>query len=171
MNIQRGRDHGIPDYNTARQLYGLEAVTSFRRDHINTTELAALLGSLYDSVDKIDLWVGALAEDHLPDASVGPLLAAGISEQFVRLRDGDRFFYLWDQDLLDPMVASVIDLQTRRLSDVIMDNTDITDMASDSFRATSGIPEPSSVLVWFTLILAGVGQSLAGRNRPGLTPA
>ena len=29
LNIQRGRDHGLPDYNTAREEYGLERVTSF----------------------------------------------------------------------------------------------------------------------------------------------
>ncbi|MCH8193697.1 MAG: hypothetical protein IIA65_06740, partial [Planctomycetes bacterium] len=34
--------------------------------------------------------VGGLAEDHLPGASVGPLVAAGIIEQFTALRDGDR---------------------------------------------------------------------------------
>jgi dual oxidase len=29
VNIQRGRDHGLPDYNTAREAYGLERKTDF----------------------------------------------------------------------------------------------------------------------------------------------
>jgi dual oxidase len=29
VNIQRGRDHGLPDYNTAREAYGLERKTKF----------------------------------------------------------------------------------------------------------------------------------------------
>ena len=29
VNIQRGRDHGVPDFNTVRQYYGLPALTSF----------------------------------------------------------------------------------------------------------------------------------------------
>jgi hypothetical protein len=38
--------------------------------------------------------VGALAEDHAPGADVGPLTRAVLVDQFTRLRDGDRFFYL-----------------------------------------------------------------------------
>ena len=29
VNIQRGRDHGLPDYNTARKAYGLTAKEKF----------------------------------------------------------------------------------------------------------------------------------------------
>ncbi len=29
LNIQRGRDHGLPDYNTVREAYGLDRIEKF----------------------------------------------------------------------------------------------------------------------------------------------
>jgi peroxidase len=41
----------------------------------------------------VDLWVGGLAEDHMPGAMVGPTFSIILRDQFERLRDGDRFWY------------------------------------------------------------------------------
>ena len=35
LNIQRGRDHGVSDYNTVRAAYGLPRIRSF--DEINNS--------------------------------------------------------------------------------------------------------------------------------------
>src|SRR5262249_33572079 len=91
-NIQRGRDHGIANYNAVRVAYGLPAVTSFGQISSNPV-IQAKLQQLYQNVDNIDLWVGALAEDHVSGSSTGALVRAGLVDQFRRLRDGDRFFY------------------------------------------------------------------------------
>lgn len=47
VNIQRGRDHGLPDYNTAREAYGLARKENFHdirannnNSHIPTTVCA-----------------------------------------------------------------------------------------------------------------------------------
>jgi len=128
LNIQRGRDHGLADYNDTREAYGLPRVTSF--DQItDNDELADALQEVYGSVNNIDLWVGCLAEDHADGASVGPLVSAIVSDQFERLRDGDRFWYenQFTGDQLD-------DLHDLRLSDVIKRNTQIDNIQSDVFR-------------------------------------
>ena len=58
LNIQRGRDHGLADYNTVRAAYGLPKVTSFAQI-TSDPQLQAQLKQLYGSVNNIDLWVGA----------------------------------------------------------------------------------------------------------------
>src|SRR5207249_8740239 len=92
LNIQRGRDHGLPDYNTVRAAYGLRRVTAFSQITSNV-DVQNKLRSLYGNVNNIDLWVGALAEDHVAGSSTGPLIRAALKDQFTRLRDGDRFWY------------------------------------------------------------------------------
>src|SRR5262249_8042949 len=92
LNIQRGRDHGLSDYNAIRQSYGLGRVTSFA-DITSAPTLQQKLHDLYGNVDNIDPWVGGLAEDHLPGTSTGPLISAVLRDQFTRLRSGDRFWY------------------------------------------------------------------------------
>src|SRR5438270_10189628 len=92
-DIQRGRDDGLTDYNSMRTAYGLPRVTSFAQITSNV-QVQQKLQQLYGSVDKIDAFVGALAEDHVPGADVGPLTKAVLVDQFTRLRDGDRLFYL-----------------------------------------------------------------------------
>src|SRR5205085_9510821 len=53
LNIQRGRDHGIANYNAVRVGYGLPAVTSFSQISSNPT-IQAKLQQLYQNVDNID---------------------------------------------------------------------------------------------------------------------
>jgi len=39
VNIQRGRDHGLPDYNTARAAFGLKKWENFTEFANNCTEI------------------------------------------------------------------------------------------------------------------------------------
>src|SRR5262249_11527103 len=52
LNIQRGRDHGLADYNTMRAAYGLPRVTSFAQITSNP-DVQAKLRQLYGSVNNI----------------------------------------------------------------------------------------------------------------------
>ena len=103
----RGRDHGLPDYNTVRAAYGLKRVTTFSQVSSNS-DVQDALEDLYGTVDNIDVWVGALAEDHLPGSSVGALITAGLQDQLRRCAKGDRFFHDRDPDLKQLAVTAVI---------------------------------------------------------------
>ncbi|HTP26281.1 MAG TPA: peroxidase family protein, partial [Anaeromyxobacteraceae bacterium] len=126
-NIQRGRDHGLADYNTTRRSYGLPPVSSFSQITTNP-ELQHKLQGLYGSVNDIDLWVGGLAEDHVPGASVGRTFRRIIADQFERLRDGDRYWY--ERIFAGQALA---DLNATRLSDVIRRNSTITNLQDNVF--------------------------------------
>ena len=121
LNIQRGRDHGLPDYNQCRKDFGLSAVTSFS-DITSDRDLQHKLEDVYDVVNSIDPWVGALAEDHLHGANVGELISKVLVDQFERLRDGDRFWYENDSALSH---REKEEISKTRLSDIIKRNTGI----------------------------------------------
>jgi len=146
LNIQRGREHGLPGYNQLRLALNLAPAEGFA-DITSDVSLQTALASMYGSVDEVDSWVGALAEDHLPGASVGELLAVGISEQFVRMRDGDRFFFQWDDAF---STAEREALAATRLSDVLARNTSVASLQENVFV----VPEPNAG------VLAALGLAL-----------
>jgi peroxidase len=131
LNLQRGRDHGLADYNTIRAAYGLPRVTSF--DQI-TSNIALRNGlrQLYGNVDNIDAWIGGLSEDHVPGTSTGPLIRAVLQNQFTRVRDGDRFWYQ-NQDIYVPPGYGVHSLAETTLADVIARNTDNAHLQDNVF--------------------------------------
>jgi peroxidase len=150
LNIQRGRDHGLPDYNALRVAYGLSAVTSF--DQItNDPTLAAALQSLYGDVNNIDPWVGGLAETPLGTSHVGPLITAALIDQFTRARDGDRFWFLNDDSLTATEKQMILDSS---LCDIILRNTSLTNLQPAVF--VSAVPEPSTYAVLGCGVLVGL---------------
>lgn len=136
LNIQRGRDHGLPSYVEMRALLGLPAIDSFD-DITSNASLAGAMAGQYGDVSKVDLYVGQLAEDHMPGASVGPTLAAGLVEQFSRLRDGDRFWFQFDDSFTE---EEKYGLSQTRLSQIIMQNTGLRTIQPNVFFAA--VPEP-----------------------------
>lgn len=127
LDIQRGRDHGLADYNTIRAAYGLPRVTSFAQI-TSDPALRQQLRDLYGSVDNIDAFVGGLAEDRVRGASVGPLFRRIVADQFERVRDGDRFWY--ERDLAARDLAEV---RRTSLSDIIRRTTTIANIQDDAF--------------------------------------
>ncbi len=144
LNIQRGRDHGLPNYNAARKFYTGTKAQNFSQVTSNKT-LADSLQKLYGSVDNIDLWVGLLAEDHVTGTSVGNTIYQMLKTQFESLRDGDFYFYQNDPYLSSAQLKRV---NTTKLSDIIRRNTALTNVQSNVFftnacpgDTSSGVPD------------------------------
>jgi hypothetical protein len=164
LNIQRGRDHGLPTYNEMRLALGLGAVGYGDGSFLSNAEL--LLMDVYADVNDIDLWVGLLSEIHYGDGMVGETTYAILFDQFWRLMNGDAFWY---EDFLTQDQVAEVDLTL--LSDIILRNTDIQWMQENVFltalRDGSGgnetsIPEPAALSLFG---LGLVGLLAANRRR------
>jgi hypothetical protein len=108
LDIQRGRDHGLPSLNQTRMAYGLEPHRSFERLTPDRRARSALRKA-YGSIDEVDLVVGGLAEPHLRGAMVGETFFTILVDQFRRLRDGDRFWY---ESYLPPDLVRLVNRRT-----------------------------------------------------------
>ncbi|XP_076805586.1 dual oxidase 2-like isoform X1 [Clavelina lepadiformis] len=105
LNIQRGRDHGLPDYNTARRAFGLQEKQTFeeinptlfntqsgKTERANGTGVLERLKQVHNNtLSKVDVWTGGLLETQ--QGGPGELFRAIIRDQFLRIRDGDRFWF------------------------------------------------------------------------------
>lgn len=121
LNMQRGRDRGLPSYNDVREAMGVGRASDF--DEITSDPaLQEKLFEAYGSVDDIDLWVGGISEDPMTEegSQLGPTFRAIVVRQFTMLRDHDRFW--WERDLTAAERARVKNV---RLSDIILANTEI----------------------------------------------
>ncbi len=94
LNIMRGRDHGLPDYNTVRKCNNLPVITEWGQINpkLNATnpEIFYEMARLYGDLNDIDLYVGGMLESV---DGPGPLFSKIIKEQFERIRDADRFWF------------------------------------------------------------------------------
>ena len=135
LNLQRGRDHGLPDYNTCRMQFGLDEklqVSAITSD----AEQASRLEAAYADLSDMDVWVCALSEEPVQGALVGELLWTVFKDQFERLRDGDRFWY--ERIYAGPALE---ELEGTRLADVIRRNSGVgQELAADPFRVDGDSP-------------------------------
>lgn len=132
LNIQRGRDHGLPCYNDIRVAFGLPPAATF--DDVNPEPIVSgRLAAVYNTPSDIDAWVGLLAEPHASGAMVGETLKRVLIEQFTCLRDGDAFWY---QGYLTPALVSTVESTT--LADIIRRNTGIGNEIGDNAFLVAG---------------------------------
>jgi hypothetical protein len=181
IDIERGRDHGMPYYNDLRAAYGLPPKRSFAdvtgegpgsdgavsiddpsileftelrdangnvvplgspdaaEDPVSGTRrstVASRLRAIYGpwgGIDKLDAFVGMLAERHVPGTELGELQLAIWTKQFQALRDGDRFFYGNDDELR--VIQSTYGIDYRHtLAEIVTENTN-TPVQGNAFAA------------------------------------
>ncbi|MFK7760491.1 MAG: peroxidase family protein [Phycisphaerales bacterium] len=135
LNLQRGRDHGLPSYNNVRTGFSRPAATTFA-DINPDPAVIAKLSAAYASVNDVDAWIGLLAEPHRNNAFVGETLYRVLRSQFIALRNGDRFWY---QSYLPQPLANQI--HNTKLADIIRRNTGIgAELQQDVFAVGNPCP-------------------------------
>ncbi|PSN44387.1 Dual oxidase [Blattella germanica] len=139
LNIMRGRDNGLPDYNTVRSYFRLPKIKDW--NEINPPlfkkrpELLKLLVDVYsDKVENVDLYVGGMLESR---DGPGELFRAIIREQFTRIRDADRIF----------TEEEIEQIRNIRLYDVIVNSSGIKpkEIQKHVFFWVKGDPCPQPV--------------------------
>jgi len=93
INIQRGRDQGIPGYNQFRSSCGLAPITNMNTMPREFTSDVWNLFKVYKNPDDIDLFTGGISELRISGAAVGPTLACILSRQWQQTMVGDRYFF------------------------------------------------------------------------------
>ena len=90
LNIQRGRDHGLPGYNAYRKACGLRQLTNWRQRPTEVSkEYWKKLKEVYNTVDDIDIYVGGVGETSVKGGVVGPTFACLISDQVSKVSTYD----------------------------------------------------------------------------------
>lgn len=125
LNMQRGRDHGVPSYNAFRVYCGLRRARHW--DDLAgsfTNETLQKYARTYASPDDIDLWSAGISERPLPGSMVGPVFGCIMGETFKSLRYGDRFWYEnggWPSSFT---LEQVNEIRRIKLSRLLCDNGD-----------------------------------------------
>ena len=132
LNMQRGRDHGLPPYTVWKRWAARNdtcSLTTGSRLSFGFANIVTVIQflKLYGSLDTVDLWLGGLAEATVPGAIIGPTFACILGEGFKNLRDGDRFYYEnVKEDHLDALFTAEQrdEIEKASLSRIICDNAD-----------------------------------------------
>jgi hypothetical protein len=127
--VHMGRDHGIPGYPKYLQKCQNITVSSFN----NFTqvgirpEMIKALKYLYHVPEDVDLLVGALLEKPLPGAILGSTLACLLREQFILLKQSDRFWYENDLPPSSLTTEQLSEIKKITLAGLLCANTDYLD--------------------------------------------
>jgi hypothetical protein len=89
-------------------------------------------------IDRVDLWVGGLAEQHINGGMVGQTFWVVLHEQLDRLQEGDRFYYL---DRFENFDFYGTFGEDTTFSNIIARNTSLTGLDASIFDAVNDAEE------------------------------
>lgn len=94
LNIQRGRDHGLPAYPEFRKYCHLPPVDTWEQmgAAVDADSLRRMQ-EIYQAPENVDVYTGGLSEPPMDGGILGPLFTCLIGEQFYRLKFGDSFWF------------------------------------------------------------------------------
>ncbi len=152
VNIQRGRDHGIPGYTTyVKRCLGIDVKSFSDLTKANwPSALTTRAQRVYTKVENIDLWFGLLSETvdrtkFAADVITGPTLTCLLGEQFRDLKRGDRFFYenapdaTKNTDKTAFTVGQLNEIKKVSLSTLLCNNFDVAKIQPDVFFVRTGV--------------------------------
>ncbi|KAF5273035.1 hypothetical protein FQR65_LT04777 [Abscondita terminalis] len=125
LNIQRGRDHGIPNYVEFRNHFKFSEISSFSDlESLIPEKKIDSLKKVYRNVHDIDLIVGGMAEIPQNNSILGPTLSRIILEQMKRLKFADRFFYNNERNPHKFTEEQLREIEKASLARIFCDNGD-----------------------------------------------
>lgn len=130
INIQRGRERGLPSINELRSALNLVPYKTISALNPENITLTRKLESLFRDIESVDLWVALLSEKKLEGTIFGETMVAFLTYTFKNLRDGDRFFYEIDQVLTEEDKKLIREVKFNQL---VLANTTIKKMQSQIF--------------------------------------
>lgn len=150
LNIQRGREHGIPGYNSYRRMCSsgtykdVQSFTELNNDGFLSGSDVRSLETHYADVDDIDLFPAGVLEKPHQDALVGPAFKCIIGDQFIRLKEGDRFWYENDDPDTRFTPRQLQEIKKASMARVVCDNTNVDAIQPMVFRTETTVNKVTS---------------------------
>ena len=140
IDIARGDDHGVGDYNALRAGLGLSTYANFdafaAANDVDAATLASLKSVYGNDIGQLDSIVGALLEKEAKGSMLGETATILTVMQFENTRDGDA---LWYQARFADHPELIQAIEETSFSDIIARNSGIKYIYHDAFAAAERV--------------------------------